>query len=277
MPTDRGEVIDALASLSTSQAESFFIEHRLGSAFSQPERGWGKRKRVNEALIAAEARGDIDAVLDDARKRFGTSTKPMKTLRKVDVSPTRTARQDTPLVFISHAEADKHLAEAIQDLLRLGTKMSADNLFCTSLPGVGVPVGTHNYNGHIRDRLTDAKLVIPIITQAFMESTMCLIELGGVWGAKLPMFPIVVPPVSFAEVEAGIGKAQMAKIDNPDDLGRLHDAVLAKIELLGKTDMWNKQQARFLQGLPDLRAKLAKSEKVPAADHAALIRQLTAT
>jgi hypothetical protein len=276
MPTERSEVIEALAALSTSQAESFFIEHGLGRAFAQPNPGWGKRKRVNEALNAAEARGDIDAVLEDARQRFADPAAPAKPVRKIAVPrPGSTPTAPTkPLVFISHAEADKHIAEAVQNLLRLGTNMSADNVFCTSLPGLGVPVGTLNYNGHIRDRLNHARLVIPIITPAFMESTMCLIELGGVWGAQLPMFPIVVPPVGFAEVEAGIGKAQMARIESADDLGRLHDAVLDQLSLLGKTDMWNKEQAKFLKLAPSLLKKLAKPKKVAAAAHDAVVEEL---
>jgi hypothetical protein len=275
--TSRGEIIEALAGLGTSEAESFFIEHGLGSAFAAPNLGWGRRKRVNEALVAAERRGDIDAVLADARQRFLEPAVAPKPLRKI--VPRSQARSavpaSKPLVFISHAEADKHLAEAVQNLLRLGTALSSDNVFCSSLPGLGVPVGTQNYNGHIRDRLNDAKLVIPIVTSAFVESTMCLIELGGVWGAELPMFPIVVSPVQFSTVEAGIGKVQMARIDKADDLGRLHDAVVNNLGLTGKTDMWNKEQAKFLKLLPSLAKKLAKPTKIEAAAHNAALKEIT--
>ena len=45
-------------------------------------------------------------------------------------------------VFITHSSRDKVLAEAIVNALRLGTDVSPDRIFCSSIEGYGVKVGS---------------------------------------------------------------------------------------------------------------------------------------
>jgi uncharacterized protein (TIGR02391 family) len=66
----RQEVNEALAQRGTAELESFFQSHGLGEAFARPKEGWGRLKRINEALLEAERVGALDAVLRDAQRRF---------------------------------------------------------------------------------------------------------------------------------------------------------------------------------------------------------------
>jgi hypothetical protein len=51
-------------------------------------------------------------------------------------------------IFLSHAVADRHLAELVVDLLIEAIGVPPKAVFCSSLPGFGVPL-THNFNEDI--------------------------------------------------------------------------------------------------------------------------------
>lgn len=69
-PRDRLAIIKALVPTSGSQLESFFRAHDLGTAFRRSGDGAGKEQRINDALAAAQGRGDADEVLRDAVRHF---------------------------------------------------------------------------------------------------------------------------------------------------------------------------------------------------------------
>jgi predicted nucleotide-binding protein len=72
----REAAIAALMRRSESELESFFFSRGLGPEFHGPAPGWGRQKRINSALMAAEQRGDLDDVLRDIEERFGPMVRP---------------------------------------------------------------------------------------------------------------------------------------------------------------------------------------------------------
>ena len=65
--SEREALIDRLATeVSTSDLGAFFLAQGLGVAFHRPSKGWGRKKRVTEALLDAEREGRLDEVLDAA-------------------------------------------------------------------------------------------------------------------------------------------------------------------------------------------------------------------
>lgn len=123
MKPSTGDIIDRLSGLGTSGAESFFIEHGLGQAFAKPDRGRGVRKRVNEALLAAEREGRLEEVLRAARARFFTAASESQAAAGgTNMTRVRTRRGK---LFVPHAFADRELADAVADLLRLGTDLTS--------------------------------------------------------------------------------------------------------------------------------------------------------
>lgn len=72
---DREALIDRLSTeVSTSDLGAFFLAQGLGVAFNRPSKGWGRKKRVTEALLDAEQEGRLDEVLDAAAERFGIAS-----------------------------------------------------------------------------------------------------------------------------------------------------------------------------------------------------------
>jgi len=135
-----------------------------------------------------------------------------------------------PKVFISHAFADRKVADALKDTL-LMSGLSPSNIFYSSDKGTGITTG-----GDLRSKLLaelrDAVIVIEILTEAFVSRPLCLMELGGAWALENPTYPIVVPPYTIPAATARIGELVMASVETPEAIadllhelpGVLHDA-----------------------------------------------------
>jgi hypothetical protein len=74
-PATRLKVMDQLATQSGGKLELFFASYDLGDAYAGPSKGWGKAKRISEALAEADRKGMVDEVLAAATRYFGISTK----------------------------------------------------------------------------------------------------------------------------------------------------------------------------------------------------------
>jgi uncharacterized protein (TIGR02391 family) len=84
--SERARLIKHLSDRGTAELENFFISTGLGQAFARPKEGWGRMKRVNEALLEAEREGRLDEVLRAAAIHFlgATSTgEPPKTPNRI--------------------------------------------------------------------------------------------------------------------------------------------------------------------------------------------------
>ena len=82
----RQDIVSLMAQRSTADLESFFQSHGLGDAFARPKEGWGRLKRVNEALLQAERSGNREDLLADAARRFAGATElgePVKPIARV--------------------------------------------------------------------------------------------------------------------------------------------------------------------------------------------------
>jgi len=102
-------------------------------------------------------------------------------------------------IFISHAVADKSLARLFVDLLKEGIGVPSAAIFCSSLKGHGIPF-TEDFNDYMKQQIQAPKLVVLIMTPAYLESAFCLMELGASWANSLKALPVVVPPVAFDTV-----------------------------------------------------------------------------
>jgi hypothetical protein len=262
-PKQVEETVSRLVAAGGSRAESFFISHGLGAAYASVDKNWGIRKHVNAALLKAEQGGVLDEVLHAARESFGLD--PVEERRML--TPSTRAGSGGKL-FISHASVDKSIADALADLLRLGTDLPRKRILCTSLPGMGIPEGEDNYIEYLRQHLRDATLVIPLMTPAFFDSEACLVELGAVWGMSLPAFPVVVPPATFAQLERILGKVQCGRIDQAASLARLKDRVGKAFDVDAPSDAWEQKRDEFLVKWKRLKTKVAEPTRIAAATHA---------
>jgi len=174
-------------------------------------------------------------------------------------------------IFISHAAVDKELVAALVDLLQTGLDISATQIFCMSLEGLGIPQGS-NFVSFIRDKLKDARFVISVITQRYYESPFCLCELGGCWMCdKTEFFPILVPPLTYDDLKAILVGVQSGFIDDKRALNdlcdRLESANLSKKVATGR---WESKRDEFLRTFLRIKKKLKGPAMVSCAKYEAL-------
>lgn len=180
-------------------------------------------------------------------------------------------------IFISHAVADKDLANKFVAFLKEAIGVPAKSIFCSSIDGQNIPLGV-DFNDYMKEQIQKPKLVILLMTPRYMESWFCLMELGATWAQSLKALPIVVPPIKFSVVSSTLGLRQGWSIDNEERLNDLRDMVRSTgISLEGRTDHdWDKKRAVWKADLKKLVKKLAPATKVSASDHEALQAELDA-
>jgi TIR domain len=96
-------------------------------------------------------------------------------------------------IFISHSSKDKELADSIQMLIETGIGLPHNEVFCTSLDGLGIPVGVPDFKEYIRKEMQDCDTVVALISRNYYDSPFCMCELGAVWVQAKNFFPILVP------------------------------------------------------------------------------------
>jgi hypothetical protein len=82
-------------------------------------------------------------------------------------------------IFVSHAVADKEVADCVVDLL--DTAMGIDvlkNVFCASPEGIKIPAGS-DFKQFIKEQIQEPQIVLLLISQNYFASQFCLAELGA--------------------------------------------------------------------------------------------------
>lgn len=124
-------------------------------------------------------------------------------------------------IFISHAAADKQLVKAFVELLQGGMYVNRDEIFCTSISG-SLGIGDE-FISRIREEITGCENVIFLITPEYKKSFMCQIEMGAAWALGKNIKPIIVPPLTFEDLEKPMDNRQAIMITDKDGLDQLFD------------------------------------------------------
>lgn len=98
-------------------------------------------------------------------------------------------------IFISHSSKDKELVLMFVDLLVQGFHIDYDEIFCTSMDNA-LRVG-EDFIKSIKENLHDSEIVLFLITQNYIDSKFCTMEMGAAWAFKDNIFPIIVPPLDY--------------------------------------------------------------------------------
>jgi len=166
-------------------------------------------------------------------------------------------------IFISHAEADRDLVDALVDLIVTGVGLNHNQIFCTSLEGLGIPEG-ESFIDFIQKKMQDPSLVLMVITPSYYESLFCVCELGATWAMSHSAFPLICPPLTFSDLKAVLSDKQAAMIDRQEKLDSLRDRVIKDcgIKPPPSTARWNSKRDQFLKKLPNLLCKTPGATKV---------------
>ncbi|MCQ1855992.1 TIR domain-containing protein [Neorhizobium galegae] len=170
-------------------------------------------------------------------------------------------------IFISHATADQPLAEMVVDLLADAIGVPETSIFCSSVPGHGNPL-TYDFNHNMLQQIQNPKLVVLLMTPAYMDSAFCLMELGATWALQLKPLPIVVPPVSFVEVTRTIGFRQGWNITDTSGLESIRQTVLDTLGIEGRGNHnFERKRKRWAVDLQLRLKELQPSPKVPRSEY----------
>ena len=168
-------------------------------------------------------------------------------------------------VFISHAAADKALGALLHQTLVLGG-VPSEQIFYSSKRATGVPTGT-DVRSRLRQELSQAGLVIELLTPTFFTRAMCLMELGGAWALEKSTYPIVVPPMHLGEAVRILGEINMGQLSSEtlidEVFDELRDRLAASLHLEMRSVAWNDSARSFKQSLPSALAALATVEAGP--------------
>ncbi len=170
-------------------------------------------------------------------------------------------------IFISHAVKDKHLADALVDLLQVGMNLGVDKIFCSSLEGLGIPIG-ENFVHHIKKQIQQPRAVIALISPNYLASQFCMCELGATWAMSHQLYPLLVPPLKYSDVAGVLTGIQLTVLNDEDKLSEFMDHITSSLcETKVSTARWEVKRDKFVKELPKLLKKLDKPTIVSLAEH----------
>jgi hypothetical protein len=181
-------------------------------------------------------------------------------------------------VFISHAVADQRLAKLLVDFLKEAIGVPTGAIFCSSVNGHDIPLG-EDFNEYIKQKIQKPKLVILLMTPAYVESLFCLMELGAAWAQSATSLAIVVPPIEFQTVSKTLGLKQAWKITDRNKLIDLRDLVrkaVSKLETRSE-HTWEDKRRQWNIDLKKILPKLQQASKVDAGKHKEVVAELKET
>jgi hypothetical protein len=99
-------------------------------------------------------------------------------------------KQGRPKVFISHRHKDEEIVRALVDCIKTYFQIDRQDIRCTSVRPYRLPVG-ENTSDRLRDEITDAEVVLGILTTDTLASSYVAFELGSAWGQRVWTCPLL--------------------------------------------------------------------------------------
>lgn len=114
------------------------------------------------------------------------------------------------LIFISHSTKDSEYVASLVDLLRkIG--FTDKDVFCSSYPGYGVPLGKNIYE-FLKNCFKDYELFVLFVISKdnYYSSPASLNEIGAAWVQGAKSIPILLPGMSPAKLKGVVGPDSLA-------------------------------------------------------------------
>jgi hypothetical protein len=167
-------------------------------------------------------------------------------------------------IFISHAAKDKKLADLLVDFLETGTPLTSNDIFCSSLEGLGIPTGK-NFIEYIKEEIQTPETVILLLSPNYFASQFCLCELGASWALSHNVLPLLVPPLTYDDIEGVLSGIQINKINDLDGINHFIMALKQQILNFGELNLarLDAKKRKFLKKLRKILKELPQPEIVP--------------
>lgn len=150
-----------------------------------------------------------------------------------------------PKVFISHSSIDKDIVRLFKDIiLKEGVGLSDADIFFTSSPETGVPIG-ENIPQYIKNNLMQCDFAFLMISENYKKSEVCLNEMGAAMVLGKKLFPILLYNYDFDKVGWLIDRDLCARIDDEERLDEIRD-VFNSNGIASRTSVWNRARNTFV-------------------------------
>ena len=163
-----------------------------------------------------------------------------------------------PLIFISHSSKNKDQVAKIAELLRSINLSPRRDIFCSSLPGYGIPNGANIFD-FLRERFRNYDLhIIFVHSPEYYESAVSLNEMGAAWVLKSNVTSLLLPGFDFPGMKGVIGSDSIAiKLDEDqsevkDRLNQLRRELEAEFNIPDNEDIiWEDARDKFIREIND--------------------------
>jgi len=177
-------------------------------------------------------------------------------------------------VFISHADEDRALAAELVALIEEGIGVPEAEIFCSSVKGYGIPTG-QNFITYIRKQLLDPKVVVLLLTPAYLHSKFCVSELGAAWIKSHAIFPILVPPLQYDDVKDVLLGTQVIKISDDIGYNELLETLRKEVSCTAKSaTKWDTKRRAFLKAIKPLLKQVEGPPYINTAVHEKVLADL---
>lgn len=151
-------------------------------------------------------------------------------------------------VFVSHSSEDKSIVSLFKDIiLKSGIGLKDENIFFTSAPETGVPIG-ENIPEYIKRNLMDCDYVFLMISDNYKKSEVCLNEMGAAMVIGKKLFPILLYNYAFDRVGWLIDRTLCVRIDDEERLDEIRD-IFCNDGISVRTSIWNRSRNEFMEKL----------------------------
>lgn len=156
-------------------------------------------------------------------------------------------------IFISHSSKDKEYVASFVNLLD-GMGLTNREIFCSSLPGYGIPTSQNIYE-YLRQMFLEYELhVILMHSTNYYESTVSMNEMGAAWVTKNRHTSVLLPGNDFSIMQGVVNSSEISiKLDGDIDevrhrLNELYDELIYEFGLEKKADIiWEKKRNSFIE------------------------------
>lgn len=177
-----------------------------------------------------------------------------------------------PHVFVSHAGADSGFVDKfVERILTLGLHLTNNQIFYSSDRGKGVPSG-QSLLAYVRGKVSDADLVIAVVSPMFQTRPVCVAELGAAWSraGEGKFFPVAVPGMARTDMEGVLEGVLVLHLDDEELLDELAKAVCQALDIELDPGDWTKYKAIWLAEVTGLLDSVATPEVVTREEYDAV-------
>lgn len=179
-------------------------------------------------------------------------------------------------IFISHADCDKDIAESLCHLLSTGLNINIhEQVFCSSLPGSGIPAG-HDFKEYIKSQIQTPRVVILIISKNYLIRQFCMAELGATWAKSHNAIPFIVPPVTYADMNGVLGNVQVLKINDAEKWNEALEVIKENVNIKFNQNQWERNRDKLVEQMESLVKKQKEVDLVDMKAHKAVQEKLAA-